>query len=230
MPPLKSRMHINMLENEKQNDKIYGLQWGDPNKSSQLRLVKQHYLSYYINNDANVVEIGPGGGRWTRYMLDCNHVYAIDYHRQLLDELKKNYNRDNITFIKNNGADFPDVPDAEIDFIFSYGVFVHLDIDIIDAYLGNMKRLLKPTSNVIIHYSDKTKPHGQHNKGFSDNTPERMLALVRQHGYVVQDDNRWLLRNAAIVRFTLPGNLTESKRKRSRQSSRTASKTLTSAQ
>jgi hypothetical protein len=66
-----------------------------------------------------------------------------------------------------------------------------------------MKRLLKPTSNVVIHYSDKTKPMAQRTKGFSNNTPEIMLKMVRGLGYKVQDDNRWLLAHSSIVRFTL---------------------------
>ena len=207
MPSLDTDIHLMMLRqaaNQQKEGDVYGVHWGDPEKQRGLSFVKEFYLQYHIDRLTNVVEIGPGGGRWTRYMLNCNHIYAVDYHQELLDELKKNYDSKNMIFVKNNGTDFPNIPDAEIDFIFSFGVFVHMDIDIIDAYLGNMKRLLKPTSNVVIQYSDKTKRAAQRIEAFSDNTPERMLALISQHGYVVQDDNRWALPTSAIVRFTLP--------------------------
>ena len=121
MPSLDTDLHLQMLKkvaNKKRGDEVYGLHWGDPDKKSYLQFVKQYYLQFYVNRHAKVVEIGPGGGRWTRYMLLCNRIYAVDYHQELLDELEKTYNNENIIFIKNNGTDFPGVPDGEIDFYF----------------------------------------------------------------------------------------------------------------
>jgi ubiquinone/menaquinone biosynthesis C-methylase UbiE len=205
MPDLESEMHLRMLDSARSRGRmaegIYGLHWGDPDQAGPLKLVRQHYLAFFITPSTNVVEIGPGGGRWTRYMLDAERIYAVDYHQELLDELRRTYDQENITLIKNNGDDFPGIPDESIDFLFSFGVFVHLDIDIIERYLINMRRVLKESANVVIQYGDKTKPAAQQNKGFSENTPEIMLKMVRDAGYTVQDDNRWLLSNASIVRF-----------------------------
>ena len=122
-------------------NEVYGLEWGDPDISEPLRHVRDRFLRPYATSDANVVEIGPGGGRWTRYMKDVRHLYAVDYHQELLNELKSNHRGgDNVSFIKNNGDDFPSIPDGAADFLWSFDTFVHLDIDIIDRYLGNMRR------------------------------------------------------------------------------------------
>jgi cyclopropane fatty-acyl-phospholipid synthase-like methyltransferase len=150
-----------------------------------------------------LVEIGPGGGRWTRYMLGAKRIYAVDYHQELLDELKSNFNASNITSVKNNGDDFPDIPDGSIDFLFSFGAFVHLDVEIIDSYLRNIKRLLKPTSNVVIQYSDKTKPLGKRNDSFSENDPDKMRELIRPHGYSIYEEDIKTLWHSSIVRFGL---------------------------
>jgi ubiquinone/menaquinone biosynthesis C-methylase UbiE len=142
-------------------------------------------------------------------MLDARRIYAVDYHQELLDELKSNFNRGNITFIKNNGDDFPSIPDGTIDFLFSFGTFVHLDAEIIDRYLKNMKRLLKPEAVVVIQYSDKTKPLGQRNAGFSENDPDRMRTLVLSNGYSIHEEDTKTLWHSAIVRFGLPGTVKE---------------------
>jgi hypothetical protein len=108
------------------------------------------------------------------------------------------------TSLKNNGDDFPRVPDASIDFVFSFGAFVHFDLDLIDRYLGNIKRLLTPTSNVVIQYSDKTKPMAQQNSSFSENDPDKMRALVLSHGYAIFEEDLKTMWHSSIVRFGVP--------------------------
>lgn len=225
MPELETTLHLDMFRKSlrkrrlttrikkavkvlfAKND-LYGIEWGDPETAPPLRYVKEHFLTPYLSPDTTVVEIGPGGGRWTRYMLKAKHIYAVDYHQELLNELASDFDRPNITFIKNNGDDFPDIKEGSIDFIFSFGAFVHLDIDIIDRYLQNMKPLLNRKSNVVIHYSDKTKPLGAKNEGFSENDPDKMRALVLSHGYSIYEEDVKTMWHSAIVRFGLPDSTT----------------------
>ena len=82
--------------------------------------------------------------------------------------------------------------------------FVHLDIDIISRYLANIKPLLKRESNVIIHYSDKTKPLAISNDGFSDNDPDRMRKLVLNHGYCILEEDVKTMWHSSKIRFGLP--------------------------
>ena len=51
--------------------------------------------------------------------------------QELLDELDEYCSFPNIVKVLNNGNDFPGVPERSADFVFSFGVFVHLDVDII---------------------------------------------------------------------------------------------------
>jgi ubiquinone/menaquinone biosynthesis C-methylase UbiE len=182
--------------------KIYGLEWGDPETVPPLGYVRDHFLKPYLSPVATVLEIGPGGGRWTRYMLGVKKIYAVDYHIELLNELKKRVGRKNIEFIHNNGFDFPGVPDQAIDFLFSFGTFVHLDLDIIQQYLENMQRILKPAGVVVLQYSDKNKPLAKANIGFSENTPELMRQLVLKSGFKIQEEDTMTLWHSSIIRFS----------------------------
>jgi len=202
MPKLDSDLHVKMLERQS-HGRLYGMQWGNPETDPALIRVRDHWLGEHLKPGLTVLEIGPGGGRWTRYMLDCKKIYAVDYHQELLDECKKNFNQPNIVYIKNNGNDFPGVAPGSIDFLFSYGVFVHLDLDIVQAYLENMKPLLKPETNVVIHYPDKTKPAAQANKTFADNSPDKMRALVTKAGYRIHEEDTESLKHSALIRFSL---------------------------
>src|ERR1700685_3792102 len=96
MPSLDSDMHIEMLNASRaggrvERNGIYGLEWGDPQNLPALRWVRDHYLLPYVNPDHTAIEIGPGGGRWTRYLLGFERLYGIDYHQDLLDELACNF-------------------------------------------------------------------------------------------------------------------------------------------
>ena len=223
MPSLDSEIHTQMLQHGQLargfasrvrmamraligKAPVYGMEWGDPEFVPPLTYVRDHFLAPYVSASTTIVEIGPGGGRWTRYMLGAQRIYAVDYHQELLDELQKNLGRRNITFVKNNGDDFPGVPDRSVDLVFSFGCFVHLDTDIIARYLDNIRRLLKPDANVVLQYSDKTKPLAQENPGFSDNDPERMRALVLSHAYAIREEDTGTLWHSAVVRFGLPSS------------------------
>jgi phospholipid N-methyltransferase len=220
MPGLDTDLHLEMLASGRaarslrsrvrkagrafmQGGGIYGMEWGDPETVPPLAYVREHFLLPYIDPSKTALEIGPGGGRWTRYMLRAGTLYAVDYHQELLNELQRNIRGSNLRPILNNGDDFPGVPDASIDFGFSFGTFVHLDIEIIERYLANLRRVLAPDATMVVQYSDKTKPLARENASFSENDPETMRALVTAAGYQIQEEDTGSLWHSAIVRFCL---------------------------
>ena len=220
MPDLNDSLHLDMLKRYQKTRRlplrlfkaikkemfskdIYGLQWGDPDIFAPLRFIRDRYVLPYVNAKHHAVEIGPGGGRWTRYLMGFGKLYVVDYHSELLEELKKNFNETNLIFIKNNGTDFPDIEHGAIDYLFSFGTFVHLDQPLIEAYLKNMKSIIKSNANIVIQYSDKTKIMAQLNKGFSDNTPDDMRRMVLNAGYKILEEDLTTLWHSSIIRFTV---------------------------
>lgn len=187
----------------KPRGEMYGLQWGDPESTPPVVFVKSRYVLPYINPGHTALEIGPGGGRWTQYLVKMKHVYAVDYHDAMFDEVRRWVTSPNLTLIKNNGTDFPGVPDASIDFLFSFDVFVHLDADIIAAYLDSMKRVLKPGATGLLHYSDQTKIMARENPAFADMTPERMRGMLQGAGYEVVQEDTTTMWHSSIVLFRL---------------------------
>jgi cyclopropane fatty-acyl-phospholipid synthase-like methyltransferase len=190
-----------MLANGKEADKQYGLQWGDPDADPKLKSIVTRFIAPFVNPDHVVAEIGPGGGRWTRYMKDFRRIYAVDYHKELLDELDAFCSLPNIVKVSNNGNDFPGIEKSSIDFVFSFGVFVHLDVDIIAAYLINIRSILKDSGNAVIQYSDKTKDLARTMPDFSENTPTIMRRMVSSAGFRIVNEDITTLPAASIVHF-----------------------------
>jgi SAM-dependent methyltransferase len=220
MPDLKTPLHLKMLRHFHQSREslpvrlyrglkrelapsIYGLSWGDPETVEPLKFIRDRYVLPYVKGDQSALEIGPGGGRWTRYLVSFRKLYVVDYYSEALEELRKNVNRPNMEFIRNNGTDFPGVQGNSIDYLCSFGTFVHLDVPIIEVYLRNMKPLLRRGSNVVLHYSDKTKVMAQLNEGFSENNPNTMRRLVVENGYKILEEDLTSMWHSSLVRFTI---------------------------
>lgn len=220
MPDLDTSLHLDMLNRYKKRGNlplrllraikreisckdVYGLHWGDPDFVEPLRFIRDRYLLPYVDAGQTALEIGPGGGRWTRYLLDFKRLYIVDYHPELLRELQNNFNRKNMIFIRNNGTDFPGVGEGSIDYLFSFGTFVHLDKHLIEAYLENIRSIVTPGANIVIQYSDKTKIMALLNSGFSDNTPEEMKRMVLSAGYKILEEDTTTLWHSSVIRFSV---------------------------
>jgi len=207
MPSLSTNIHLSMLEGSVKRGEtetnIYGMHWGDPKDKPFLAYVRDNWCASYVNPTHTAVEIGPGGGRWTRYLLGFDQLYCVDYHQELLDELGSNFRLPHLKLIKNNGDDFPSIPENSVDFVFSFGVFVHLDAEIVNGYLSNIKKILKPGGNVIIQYPDKSKPQAAKNDGFAKNNPVKMRQMVLDNGFFILEENLTVLPHAGLIRFTI---------------------------
>jgi SAM-dependent methyltransferase len=219
MPGLDTSLHTDMLDEFKRQNSlprrlyrsvrrelngnnIYGMAWGDPDTEAPLRFVRSHWVLPYVASDQKAVEIGPGGGRWTRYLLGFGQLFAVDYYPELLEQLKKNFDKPNVVFVQNSGTDFPGVPVHGIDFVFSFGTFVHLEPPLIEAYLNNIREILKPGGNVVIHYSDKEKIMARKNPTFVETTPQTMRAMVTEAGFTIVEEDLTTLWHSSLIRLT----------------------------
>ena len=220
MPDLETGLHVSMLATSKRANAlprrllrairrasrpyVYGQEWGDLSDVPPLAFVLDRYVRPYVNPAHEALEIGPGGGRWTQHLTAFRKLYLIDYYQELLDEARRGFGRrQNIVFIKNTGGDFPGVPDKSIDFLFSFGVFVHLDFPIIETYLDNIRRVIKPSANVVLHYADTNKVMARLNEGFAENDPDRMRRAVLDRGYRIIEEDLTTMWHSSIIRFGL---------------------------
>ena len=217
MPELETPLHLDMYRQFRRrglwarlgdaltalrSPDVYGMKWGDPDVVPPLQFIRDRYVLPYVRPEHIGLEIGSGGGRWTRDLVPFKVLYVVDYHQPILDELRRNVRAPNLIYIKNNGTDFPGVPARSVHYVFSFGTFVHLDVDIIEKYLANLHEILAPNANVVVQYSDKTKVMAQINQGFSEMTPERMRGLVTAAGYRVVEEDLTTLWHSSVVRFT----------------------------
>jgi SAM-dependent methyltransferase len=197
----------------------YGAQWGDPStvrtriaywirkilskpeRRPELTKVVHNYISPYLTKKSVVLEIGPGGGRWTRYLLQAKEIILVDLNAEFFPYLKNRAGKltSKMRFKQTAGYELGGIDLDSVDFIFTFGTFVHIDPDGIDSYLGEMKRVLKPGGIAVVQYADKNKKAARERKGFSDMNCDRMNTFVQKHGFKLLDHNLSLLDHSNIV-------------------------------
>lgn len=184
------------------NGGIYGLQWGDPDVVPPLTWVRDNFLLPYVNPETVGIEIGPGGGRWTRYLLPCKKLFLVDCVPEVLAEAQRRFRRfKHVEFILNGGYDFPGIPDTCATFVFSFGTFVHLEIEIIRKYLESLRRVLAPSAQVVLQYADQTKILAQRNAGFAKTKPDDIRGALLSAGFRIFEEDTTSLWHSSLVRF-----------------------------
>ena len=145
-----------------------GEEWNDDGTAERKR--DQFYFNAYadrfINSDMTVLEVGPGGGKWTVMIAPkVKKVIVLDVAEEMLNRTKarcESLGIDNVEYILANGIDFQPIADNSIDFFFSYDVFVHIALEDTFAYAKEMYRILKPNCQGICHYAINSMPQAWH--------------------------------------------------------------------
>ncbi len=103
-----------------------------------------------------ILEIAPGFGRWTHYLKDyCQDLWIVDRSSECIEACRQRFAADShVRCYLNDGRSLSMIPDASIDFVFSFDSFVHTNRDVVDAYLRELGRKLKLGGKGFIHHSN----------------------------------------------------------------------------
>lgn len=122
------------------------------------------YAERFLRPDMTVLEVGPGGGKWTvRIAPLVKKVIVLDVAESMLARTRarcESLGLTNVEFVHANGRDFRPVASASVDMFFSYDVFVHIALEDTFPYTGEIARVLKPGGTSVCHYAIGSTPGG----------------------------------------------------------------------
>lgn len=103
-----------------------------------------------------VLEIATGCGRWTQYLLPlCERFTGVDLVEDCVEACRQRFHGiDKARFYANDGLTLPMVEDGSVDFAFSFDSLVHVDASVIDSYLRELRRVLRPNGVGFIQHSN----------------------------------------------------------------------------
>ena len=103
-----------------------------------------------------ILEIAPGHGRWTRFLLNqCNGYRGVDLSARCVESCREFFKQSShAEFFQNDGSSLDMISDDSIDFCFSYDSLVHVEMDVINLYIEQIVRKLTPTGIAFLHHSN----------------------------------------------------------------------------
>tara|TARA_X000000368_G_scaffold409605_1_gene391804 strand:- start:708 stop:1427 length:720 start_codon:yes stop_codon:yes gene_type:complete len=173
-----------------------GFRSGYDEKRGQKRL--EDYLEKNLEG-ASLLEIGCGGGQWSKYIYDLNvfkKIYCVDVlsaeHNnfwEYVGEESKNL----IEYFQVNSFDLLEIPDNSIDYLFSYDVFCHISYSGISNYLESLSSKCKKNAKLLIMYADPKK--------YLKSEPENRYHLIRylpKKKFIYRISNNALINDAIL--------------------------------
>lgn len=106
----------------------------------------------------STLELAAGHGRNSeRLRHHASRLYLVDINVENVDFLQRRFaDAENVAVVHNNGFDLAGIPDDTVTFVYSFDSMVHFDSDVVRAYLGEFRRVLKAGGQGFCHYSNYT--------------------------------------------------------------------------
>jgi ubiquinone/menaquinone biosynthesis C-methylase UbiE len=141
-----------------------GDEWHDD--GSGVRTFEQrlftHTIEPWLHPNSRVLEIGPGGGKWTvRIAPRVRQLTVFDVAQGMLDRTRARVDAEgigNVAYVLGNGRDMAQIPSSSIDLVFSYDVFVHIALEDTVAYVAEIARILRDGGMAIMHHAVADMP------------------------------------------------------------------------
>ncbi|HLY44293.1 MAG TPA: class I SAM-dependent methyltransferase [Stellaceae bacterium] len=144
-----------------------------------------------------IVEIGPGYGRWTKFLLPlCAHYTGVDISEKCIDACTLSFSTaTHAAFILNDGVSLDSVPDGSIDLVFSFDSLVHAELQVLAGYTSHILSKLTATGVAFLHHSNAASVGElgwEHGRGLSVSN-ENVAELVSQSGgkILIQEIINW---------------------------------------
>jgi SAM-dependent methyltransferase len=136
-----------------------------------------------------ILEIAPGHGRWTQFLsILASELLVVDLNPTCIEKTKEKLGHHVLAYFVNNGNDLPRVRNNTQDLVFSFDSFVHFHKNVINDYLKEIYRVLKPGGSAYIHHSwlEGGSDYSFHNyAGRSTMDPETFKRLVEENGMTI---------------------------------------------
>jgi SAM-dependent methyltransferase len=116
----------------------------------------------HLRSDSVVCEVGPGTGRFSRYILpriERGELHLVDHSPWMVRFLER-YFGNQVRVYLGDGQSLPLPRASWIDLVFVAGTIVALKLGTIRLYAQEFARVLKPGGLVIFDYIDPTTAEG----------------------------------------------------------------------
>lgn len=103
----------------------------------------------------HVLELAPGYGAWTDYLKPMSReMTLVDLTPNCIEHCRLRYGKKRMHYYVNDGYSLSMLEDNSIDFVFSVHSLVHAEHDVMQSYVHQLGRIMKPGAVGFIHHSN----------------------------------------------------------------------------
>jgi SAM-dependent methyltransferase len=173
-----------------------------PNPEQWLRSLLDQILYKYMDEGKEILEIGPGAGRWTEYLQPiAKRLVLVDITPKCITMCRERFaGRDNNIEYHSIDRDIGFIPCNSLDRVWSYDVFVHINPSDTELYIKNISRILRPGGIAVIHHGSWGEYEEGAVVGFrSRTTAAAVEGFVIHAGLSIVEQNRTLVHKKGDV-------------------------------
>ena len=103
-----------------------------------------------------ILEIACGHGRWTAFLATlCTRLIAVDCSITCVEACRSRFaGLPHVECYVNDGRSLSMVADESVDFVLSLDSLVHVNPEVMHAYMQGLARILRPTGVAFLHHSN----------------------------------------------------------------------------
>jgi SAM-dependent methyltransferase len=189
------------MPTREENRRFWGEQydWSDLGESWTpdpvwKRTILEATLWRYLERERDVLEIGPGAGRWTAEILalEPRRLVLVDLAAKCLDLCRARFGAQHpdIEYVLGDGLSLAGIADRQIDLIWSFDVFVHVEKPEVRGYVREFARVLRPGGLAIVHYASIDRCSGPEPRAGwrADFTSADMAEVAADAGLSIEAD------------------------------------------
>ena len=170
-----------------------GDEWG---RVEDVVALVRDWIHPHVNERSHVAEIGAGGGRVAAKVADrVARLWCFDISAEMQIRARSVLaTSTNVEYVLVEGAELPAAMGDTFDFVYSFDVFVHLDVHTMWKYVREIHRVLKDGGRALLHTTNLTSPGGWNHFAAQDAykveghyfvTPELVRVLAERGGFVI---------------------------------------------
>lgn len=146
-----------------------------------------------------ILEIAPGFGRWTQFLKDLAEALDIvDLSPKCVERCRERFaSSEHVGYHVNDGMSLGFASDGSIAFVFTYDSLVHVEMDVLRAYIGEIARTLTDDGVAFVHHSNM----GEYASSYlrEKRIPERLREPLLRRGVLNRRHFRSFSVTAALV-------------------------------
>lgn len=101
-----------------------------------------------------ITEIAPGFGRMTQFLsILASELLVVDLNPLCIEKTKEKLGHHVLAYFVNDGKSLDKIRDNSQDLVFSWDSFVHMHQNVVEEYIKEIYRVLKPGGYAYIHHA-----------------------------------------------------------------------------